>query len=83
MSYHFSNFKTMTEESCNVECFFQQVAVREIIHAALPLTILSIRHKRKMMSRAIASSVCSPDMPLTKIRSRPNDVRTITASNIC
>ena|SRR5688572_26780625 len=41
-----------------------------------------MRQSRKMISRAIASSVCDPVMPSMKTRSRANDVITITASKI-
>lgn len=41
-----------------------------------------MRQSRKMISKAIASSVCDPVMPSMKTRSRANDVITITASKI-
>lgn len=49
----------------------------------LPLIIRRIRQSRKIMRRAIASSLCGPVMPWMKTRSRLNDVNTITASNSC
>ena len=43
---------------------------------------LRIRHSNKMINSAMASSPCVPVTPSTKTKSRPNDVRTIIASNI-
>jgi len=48
----------------------------------IPLTMRRMRQSRKMMSRAMALSLWAAVMPSTNTRSRPNDVRTITASNI-
>jgi len=62
-----------------VESLRATVRVRVLV----PLMILRMRQSRKMMSRAIASSLWGPVMPWMKTRSRLNDVSTITASNSC